>query len=178
MSDRWRRKPSSKYMGLSATLACSKLAVLGGKGGWVRKRAGFVQVMTIHSSSLLLRKNLNPHDVVVVQCNNTHDTMYNGREEKSAQQRHTGTGCRLQELNREKEERAVAINPLLQTPFNFADKKRSNNIFFFACALLAVYRTGNRGLRMRENESVFVSRVSSAGARVEKGSRAFPTAIV
>ncbi len=32
MSDRWGRKPSSKYMGLSATLACSKLAVLGGKG--------------------------------------------------------------------------------------------------------------------------------------------------
>ncbi len=54
-------------MGLSATLACSKLAVLGGKEerGWVRKRAGFVQVMTIHSSSSLC-KNLNPHDVVVV----------------------------------------------------------------------------------------------------------------
>ncbi len=89
----------------------------------------------------------------------------------------TTTDCRLQELNREKEERAVAINPLLRTPFNFADKKVEQHIFF-ACALLAVYRTGNRGLRMRENESVFVSRVSSAGARVEKGSRAFPTAIV
>ncbi len=111
-----------------------------------------MQVMTIHSSSSL-RKNLNPHDVVVVQCNTTHDTTT--VEESRAHNNGTGTDCRLQELNREKEERAVAINPLLQTPFNFADKKWGNRIaIFFSCALLAVYPTGNRGLRMRENESV------------------------